>query len=157
MFSLVHMDVWGPYNHPTINKCKYFLTLVDDFSRATWTYLLPNKHHVFRIFQSFYSYVETQFKTKIQIIRSDNGTEFLNQSFSQFTQARSIIHQTSCPYTPQQNARVERKHTQLLEMARSIFFQAQFPPHLWGYCILVATYLINRLPSTILNNKSPYE
>nr|GEY34662.1 retrovirus-related Pol polyprotein from transposon TNT 1-94 [Tanacetum cinerariifolium] len=42
-------------------------------------------------------------------------------------------------------------------MAGSLFFQAQFPLHLWGYCILDSTYLINRLPSKILHNKSPYE
>ncbi|GKB16126.1 cysteine-rich receptor-like protein kinase 8 [Tanacetum coccineum] len=98
-----------------------------------------------------------QFQTPIQTVRSDNGTEFLNESLSTFFQTKGIINQTSCPYTPQQNARVERKHRQLLEMVRSLFFQAKFPLHLWGYCILTSTYLINRLPSKVLNNKSPYE
>lgn len=157
VFSLIHLDVWGPYKHPTINKCTYFLTIVDDCSRATWTYLLPSKHHVCSTVQIFNSYVNTQFQTKIKVIRSDNGTEFLNQSFLNFTQRHGIIHQTSCPYTPQQNARVERKHRHLLEMARSIYFQANFPIHLWGYCILASTYLIDRLPSRVLNYKSPYE
>ncbi|GJW00936.1 cysteine-rich receptor-like protein kinase 8 [Tanacetum coccineum] len=46
MFELVHMDVWGLYNHFTVNKCKLFLKVVDDFSRATWIYLLLIKHHV---------------------------------------------------------------------------------------------------------------
>ncbi|GJW36746.1 retrovirus-related pol polyprotein from transposon TNT 1-94, partial [Tanacetum coccineum] len=67
------------------------------------------------------------------------------------------IHQTSCPNTPQQNERAERKHKHHLEVARSIHFQAKFPIHLWGYCLIVATYLINRLPSKTLNNKSRYE
>ncbi|GJU78256.1 putative RNA-directed DNA polymerase [Tanacetum coccineum] len=156
-FELVHIDVWGPYKHHTCNKCRYFLTIVDDFSRATWTYLLPDKHHVSSTLKSFHSYVKTQFQTSIQTVRSDNGTEFLNESLSTFFKSQGIFHQTSCPYTPQQNARVERKHRQLLEMARSLFFQAQFPIHLWGYCILAATYLINRIPSKILQNKSPYE
>ncbi|GJT63799.1 cysteine-rich receptor-like protein kinase 8 [Tanacetum coccineum] len=128
-FELVHFDVWGPYKHPTINKCTHFLTIVDDFSRATWTYLLPNKHHVFSTFQTFITYVKTQYNAQIKQIRSDNGTEFINSSFKTFTQQHGIIHQTSCPYTPQQNARVERKHRHLLEMARAIQFQAQFPLH----------------------------
>ena len=42
LFELVHIDVWGPYKHTTINKCRYFQTIVDDHSRATWTYLMPS-------------------------------------------------------------------------------------------------------------------
>lgn len=102
-FSLVHLDVWGPFKHPTLTKCTYFLTIVDDFSRATWTYFLPSKHHLCSTIQLFHSYVNTQFQTQIKIIKSDNGTEFLNESFNTFTQSHGIIHQTSCPYTPQQN------------------------------------------------------
>nr|GEV85281.1 cysteine-rich RLK (receptor-like protein kinase) 8 [Tanacetum cinerariifolium] len=41
-FELVHVDIWGPYKSPTINKCKFFLTIVDDFPRASWTYLIPS-------------------------------------------------------------------------------------------------------------------
>ncbi|GKD98718.1 cysteine-rich receptor-like protein kinase 8 [Tanacetum coccineum] len=83
-FELVHMDVWGPYHHPTLNKCNLFLTIVDDFSRATWTYLLPSKHHVTTTIKHFHSYVHTQFKTQIQKIRTDNGTEFVNSSLTEF-------------------------------------------------------------------------
>ncbi|GJR79245.1 cysteine-rich receptor-like protein kinase 8 [Tanacetum coccineum] len=45
-FELVHADTWGPYKSSTLNHCKYFLTLVDDYSRTTWTYLLSTKQHV---------------------------------------------------------------------------------------------------------------
>jgi hypothetical protein len=50
-----------------------------------------------------------------------------------------------------------RGNTHLLEMARSIQFQAHFPIHFWGYSLLASTYIINRLPTPILHNKSPYE
>lgn len=39
-FDLIHIDVWGPYKEPTHQGYQYFLTIVDDFSRATWVYLL---------------------------------------------------------------------------------------------------------------------
>ncbi|GJR09037.1 retrovirus-related pol polyprotein from transposon TNT 1-94 [Tanacetum coccineum] len=42
-------------------------------------------------------------------------------------------------------------------MARALLFQANFPLHLWGYCIRTTTYLINRLPSRAIDKKSPYE
>ena len=78
LFDLIHIDVWGPYRHTTVNKCKYFLTIVDDHSRATWTYLMPSKQHTATHFKAFYQYVITHFKVKIKTMRSDNGTEFLN-------------------------------------------------------------------------------
>ncbi|PWA93616.1 hypothetical protein CTI12_AA069020 [Artemisia annua] len=157
LFELIHIDVWGPYRHTTINKCKYFLTIVDDHSRATWTYLMPSKQHAISNIKAFYFYIQNHFQITIKTVRSDNGTEFLNSSLSEFFSQHGIHHQTSCPYTPQQNARVERKHKQLLEIARAIKIQANFPIHLWGYCVLAATYIINRLPSRAIQNKSPFE
>jgi len=101
-FELIHLDVWGPYRHSTINKCTYFLTIVDDFSIETWTYLLPSKHHVFTTFQTFHKSVENQYQVTVKTIRTDNGTEFINSSFATYLQNHGITHKTSCPYTPQQ-------------------------------------------------------
>ncbi|GKE55906.1 RmlC-like cupins superfamily protein [Tanacetum coccineum] len=118
---------------------------------------MPSKHHTISQIKSFHSYVSNHFQVKIKTIKIDNGTEFLNSTLKEFFQNNGIIHQTSYPNTPQQNARVERKHTQLLEIARALRFQANFPIHFLRYCILAATYIIYRLPSTSIDNKSPYE
>jgi transposase InsO family protein len=66
--------------------------------------------------------VETQYNKRIKILRTDNGTEFINQKFSNFTNSNGIIHQTSCVYTPQQNGIFERKNHHLLEMTRILLF-----------------------------------
>ncbi|KAL0384763.1 UNVERIFIED_CONTAM: Retrovirus-related Pol polyprotein from transposon RE1 [Sesamum radiatum] len=157
VFELIHVDVWGPYRTPTLTKCHYFLTIVDDHSRAVWVFLLQNKTQVFSKLSSFLNSVQTQFHTQVKIVRSDNGSEFVNFSCHDLFQSLGIIHQKSCPHTPQQNGIVERKHQHLLNMARSLMHQASLPRYFWGECILTAAYLINRLPSSVLQWKTPYE
>ncbi|XP_075103834.1 uncharacterized protein LOC142178393 [Nicotiana tabacum] len=70
VFELIHVDTWGPYNGATYDGFKYFLTIADDFSRGTWTYLLTNKSNVFTILKGFLAMVERQFNSKVKIIRT---------------------------------------------------------------------------------------
>uniref|UniRef100_A0A803MYU7 Retrotransposon Copia-like N-terminal domain-containing protein n=1 Tax=Chenopodium quinoa TaxID=63459 RepID=A0A803MYU7_CHEQI len=52
-FELLHFDVWGPNPDPTYNGCKIFLTIVDDFSRITWIFLMHYKSDAVKIFKHF--------------------------------------------------------------------------------------------------------
>ncbi|KAK1412979.1 hypothetical protein QVD17_34637 [Tagetes erecta] len=155
--DLIHMDLWGPFKVTSREGYKYFLTIVDDYSRAVWIYLLKSKDEVFRYINRFFRLIATQFKQHIKVCRTDNGTEFVNKQLEHFFEQNGVIHQTSCAYTPQQNGIVERKHRHLLNTARSLMFQANLPLNMWNECVLTATYLINRLPSSVLDGKSPYE
>lgn len=155
IFELIHCDLWGPYH--TVSSCgaRYFLTIVDDFSRAVWVFLLIDKLEVFQMFMSFFAMVDRQFGQKVKVVRSDNGTEF--NCLKDYFLANGILFQTSCVGTPQQNGRVERKHRHILSVARALRFQGHLPLSFWGECILAASHLINRTPSSVLENKTPYE
>ncbi|GKD87878.1 ribonuclease H-like domain-containing protein, partial [Tanacetum coccineum] len=71
--DIVHCDVWGLYKVVSKDGYKYFLTLVDDFSRAVWVYLLKSKTKVDDYIESFIKLIFTQFGKKVKIIRFDNG------------------------------------------------------------------------------------
>ena len=131
------------------------MTIVDDFSRAVWTFLLLAKYEVKQVLLQFFAYTEKQFNKSVKMVRSDNGTEFM--VMSSYFRENGIVHQTSCVATPQQNGRVERKRRHILNVARTIMFQASMPIKFWGEAVLTAAYLINQTPSSIHKGKSPYE
>lgn len=155
-FDILHIDIWGLYHESTYNNYKYFVTMVDDYTRSTWTHLMSSKANTLQILMAFVCMVENQFQTSIKTIRSDNGLEFTSNEAKTFYQSKGIIHQRSCPYTPQQNGVVERKHKYLLEIARTLLYQSKLPIRYWGGCLITTTYLINRLPSVSLKGKCPY-
>lgn len=67
-FDLIYCDVWGPYKTPSSSGAKYFLTIVDDFSRAVLIFLMSEKREVAVIFQNFMAMVDRQFGKGIKII-----------------------------------------------------------------------------------------
>lgn len=73
IFELIHVDLWGPYKTQSTCGSHYFLTIVDDFSRCVWTYLLRNKTEVEYMFLNFVALVKRQFDCEIKVVRSDNG------------------------------------------------------------------------------------
>ena len=155
-FEIVHSDIWGL----VLESCdgyKYFVTFVDDFTRITWLYLLKFKGELMDVFQDFHKLVTTQFSSKIHILRSDNGTEYMSNKMSHYLSTQGILHQTSCVGTPQQNGIAERKNRDLLEKTRALMFHMNVPKKFWSQRVLTATYIINRLPSRVLNFKSPHE
>ena len=60
-FDLVHLDTWGPFHVSTPEDYIYFLTIVDDYTRATWVYLLHAKSDVLTVFPNFFAMVSTQY------------------------------------------------------------------------------------------------
>ena len=156
MFELVHSDVWGPFSL-SIDGFKYFVTFIDDFSKVTWVYLLKSKSEVFECFKDFHRLVITHFSAHIKTLRTDNGTEYTSHNMKNYLISHGIVHQTSCVNTPQQNGVAERKNRDLLEKTRAIMMQMNVPKHFWSYGVLTATYLINRLPSRVLDFLCPLE
>ena len=133
-FYLFHSDVWRPSEVTTSSGKKWFVTFTDDHTQLCWVFLMKEKSEVGKFFQEFYNMIENQFQTKISILRIDNGTEYFNQYVEKFLKEKSVLHQSTCPDTPEQNGISERKNKRLLEVARAMMFYMNVPKYLWGEC-----------------------
>lgn len=119
--------------------------------------LLKQKSDACVSIQHFFKYVKTQYDRIVKVIITDNGSEFVTSVCEQMFKELGTIHQRTCVYTPQQNGVAENKHRHILEVTRAIRFQAHIPIKVWGYCVLVVVYLINRMPSVVIGNISLFE
>jgi transposase InsO family protein len=142
--ELLHMDLFGPIAYISISESKYYLVIVDDYSRFTWVFFcrkITNPRYI----KGFLRRAQNEFRLRIKKIRSDNGTEFKNSQIEDFLEEEGIKHEFSSPYTPQQNGVVERKNRTLLDMARTMLDEYKTPDRFWAEAINTACYSTNRL------------
>ena len=111
------------------------MTIVDDYLRYTWIFLLKQKYEVVKTLEIFVVFVQKQFETTIKII-SDIGTEFFMTNFFVNKEIEEILHQRSCVDTPQQNNIVKRKHGQILNVGRVLMIQSHLLKIYWSYSLI---------------------
>ena len=155
MLQIVHSDVWGRALISSLFGYFYYVVFIDDYTRYTWFFLLKQKSKLFAVFKHFKNLVETQYSSKIRVLGSDNGGEYLNSQFQSFCYDNGILHQTSYPHVPQQNGVLKRKHRHIVETCLAMLYQSHLPMNFWSYAFSTASFLINRLSSSILGFISP--
>ncbi|GJZ85563.1 zinc finger, CCHC-type containing protein [Tanacetum coccineum] len=104
-------------------------------------------------FRIYKTEVELQQNDLIKTLRTDRGGEYYDPVFFQSV---GIIHETTAPYTPQQNGVAERKNRALKEMVNSMLSYSGLSEGFWGEAMLTACYLLNRVPNK-RNKTTPYE
>ncbi|GJY09541.1 retrovirus-related pol polyprotein from transposon TNT 1-94 [Tanacetum coccineum] len=122
---LLHMDLCGPMRVASVNGKKYILVIIDDYSRFTWVKFLRSKDEALDFIIKFLKMIQLWLKVPVRRIRTDNGTEFVNQTLREYYEKVGISHETSIARSPQQNGVVERrKSLQLLEQALFCYYDA---------------------------------
>eukprot|EP00253_Pinus_taeda_P019884 PITA_19884 len=112
---------------------------------------------VFDRFKEFKALVENQTEKKIKVLRTNNGGEFCNKEFEEFCKKCGIAWQKTTPYTPQQNGVAERMNKTLMERARSMLSGVGLGQEFWAEAVDTTCYLVNRSPSSVLDDKTPQE
>ncbi|GJY27485.1 retrovirus-related pol polyprotein from transposon TNT 1-94 [Tanacetum coccineum] len=105
---LLHMDLCGPMRVASVNGKKYILVIVDDYSRFTWVKCLRSKDEAPAFIINFLKMIQVRLKETVRRIRTDNGTEFVNQTLREYYEKVGISHETSVARSPQQNGVVKR-------------------------------------------------
>jgi hypothetical protein len=153
--EIIHSDVWGPA--PIfVGGYKYYINFIDDFTKFTWIYLMINRTEAQRIFLQFQKHIERLLDTKIRCVQSDWGGEY-QRLHNQYFTSLGIAHRVSCLHTHQQNGFPERKRRHIVETGLALLARAGMPLKFWDETFLIATYLINRLLTRVLDNLSPME
>jgi GAG-pre-integrase domain len=151
--ELIHCDLWGPSPVVSHQGHKYYVLFTDHFSRFSWIYFCAQKSEVLAVFTQFKVLVENLFSTTIKTLQLDGGTKFLP-----VIQANPQIQiHISCPYTPQQNGVVERKHRQIVELSLASMFHAQIPLQYWSDVFESIAFVVNRIPSASIDFQNPFE
>nr|GEZ26767.1 ribonuclease H-like domain-containing protein [Tanacetum cinerariifolium] len=89
------MDLCGPMRVASINEKRYVLVIVDDYSRYTWTHFLRSKDETPEVIIDFLRLIQRGLQAQVRVVRTDKGTEFLNQTLYAYFAAEGINHQTN--------------------------------------------------------------
>jgi histone deacetylase 1/2 len=116
-----------------------------------------SKSDVATIFPAFFQQMAKQFTNSVKIIQSDGGGEFVNTVLQTHFAANGIIHRLSCPGTPEQNGLAKRRHRHIVETSLTLLAHASVPVKYWTAAFNTAVFLINHLPSSVLDHMSPHE
>lgn len=124
--KLIHSDVCDLKFIQTRGGKKYFITFIDDYTRYRYVYLLRSKDETLKNFVHYKNEVENWLNKNIKVLRSDRGGEY-ESSFGEFCVQHGIIHQTTAPYSPQQNRIVEWKNKTLKKMINIMLISSSLP------------------------------
>ncbi|GJX54483.1 retrovirus-related pol polyprotein from transposon TNT 1-94 [Tanacetum coccineum] len=135
----LHMDICGLMRIVSVNGKKYILVIVDDYSRFTWVKCLRSKDEALDFIIKFLKMIQVRLKVHVRRIRTDNGTEFVNQTLLEYYEKVGISHETSVARYPQQNGIVERRNRTLIEASRTMLFYAKALLFLWAEAVATAS------------------
>ncbi|CAI7743130.1 unnamed protein product [Closterium sp. NIES-53] len=148
----LHMDVWGPARVRGQGHERYFLLVVDDYSRYTTEFPLRSKGDVTEVL------IEREsFGSDFPVLRlhSDRGGEFSSARQGAFCRAQGIRQTFMLPASPQQNGIAERRIGMVMDVARTSMIHAAAPHFLWPFAVKYAAHQLNLQPRVSLPETSP--
>ena len=143
--ALVHSDL-DEMSTASINGYKWTATYLDNHTRYGMMFFLKHKDEQFDAFKTYKAWAEHQTGQKLITICTDRGGEFLSKEQKRYLQECGIEHQTSMPYSPQQNGRAECFQQTIINKAESMQHAAGLSDGFWKHAVGTAVHVYNVTP-----------
>ncbi|CAI7906564.1 unnamed protein product [Closterium sp. NIES-54] len=157
----LHMDVWGPARVRGQGHERYFLLVVDNYSRYTTVFPLRSKGDVTEVLIDWIRatrlHLRESFGSDFPVLRlhSDRGGKFSSARLGAFCRAQGIRQTFTLPASPQQNGIAERRIGMVMDVARTSMIHAAAPHFLWPFAVQYAAHQLNLQPRVSLPETSP--
>ncbi|CAI7846360.1 unnamed protein product [Closterium sp. NIES-54] len=157
----LHMDMWGPARVHGQRHERYFLLVVDDYSRYSRVFPLRSKGEVCEVVIDWIRGVRCQlsenFDSDLPVLRlhSDRGGDFSSDLLRAFCRSKGIRQTFTLPASPQQNGIAECRIGMVMDVARTSMIHAAAPHFLWPFAVQYAAHQINLQPRVSLPETTP--
>ncbi|CAI7806536.1 unnamed protein product [Closterium sp. NIES-53] len=155
------MDVWGPAHVSGQGRERYFLLVVDDYTRDTTVFPLRSKGKVSDVLIPWICTFRLQLRERfgqdlpVRRLHSDRGGEFSSDLLRDFCRGEGITQSLTLPDSPQKNGIAERRIGLVMEVARTSMIHAAAPHFLWSIAVRYAVHQLNLWPRVSLPETSP--
>ena len=154
--ALVHSDL-DEMSAASIDGYKWTATYLDDHTQYGMMFFLKHKDEQFDAFKTYKAWAERQTGRKLKTICTDRGGEFLLKEQKCYLQEHGIEHQTSMPYSPQQNGRAECFQQTIINKAESMWHTAGLSNGFWKHAVGTAVHIYNVTPISKAKFLTPKE
>ncbi|CAI7803016.1 unnamed protein product [Closterium sp. NIES-54] len=142
-FQTLHLDVWGLAPTQGPERERYFLVVVDDFSRYTTVFPLAKNSEVTSTLIRWLLATEGTHGRRVSCLHSDHGGEFPSGILAGFFGEQGIVQSWTLPESPQQNGVAECRIGLVMDIARTSMIHARVPHFLWPYAVRYAAHQLN--------------
>ena len=140
-------DCCGPFRTQSIGGAKYLMVAIDEFS--SWTWGVPLRA-LTTVDEQLGRIIEVDLHqrddTTLKVLRSDGGSEFVNQRVDALLLRHGVEREVTCPNTSYQNGKAERRIRTIFERVRTGLSDSGLPPGFWAEAAVYAVYTLNRTP-----------
>ncbi|CAI7782732.1 unnamed protein product [Closterium sp. NIES-53] len=157
----LHMDMWGPARVGGQGRERYFLLVVDDYTRYTTVFPLRSKGQVVDVLIPWIRAVRLQLRERFRAdllvlhLHSHKGGEFSSDLLRDFCRGEGILQSFTLSDPPQQNGIAEHRIGLVMEVARASMINAASPHFLWPFAIRYAAHQLNLWPRVSFPETSP--
>ena len=142
--EIIHTDVVGPITPTGFNGCRYYLVLIDGYSRLRWAEPMKEKSEAFPRIKKFIIFIQNQTGKRVKRLGLDNGLEYGRTGLLEWLQEQGIHHEPTVPYLPEMNGVSERSNGVINTKARALIADAGVDENLWPEAVKTLVYLANR-------------